>query len=571
MNAKQRAAQAELLVDDLSHSYQTQEAQYKKSIARKSKRELVEYTTSFAAPLLLEPIPFDAEEFFNFCNDDLGMTLEETPHMEICRELASVFPDLRFPVTQPKAYYLMLLPRTTYKTTICGIALPLFILTKNPNARILISAHRHDTAKERLKSIKRYLERDAVFREKYGNWVPEFREEKWSEDSIVITARTQNLNDPTVDTCAVDRNKDGSHPDVVIGDDIQSQANAATPGMRVKVWDHIRSMSPMLQPGGTMLLIGTRKHNQDCYGKIQKLNDELLSKRQPPMFKLLKHGAYNPDGTLYFPGRLTREYLESELLLMGPRMFANEYLNEPIEEGAKMFTKDKFADMQPLDYFIDPITGGGLIRLRDSSQIPVYTTMVWDPAGHRPTESSDFHGLTVVGNDPNTHWWCVRAEGIKGNPDYVVSRVAAYIMRYKPALLGVETVFRQEMWVYLLRQHLSHLGIECPAIREIESKEAKYGRIAALQPLVNAGGLTLDSSCMQLREQMLDYPEVEHDDIIDSLASHIVISRPSSPDDEKFVDEDDYYENDGKPAVDPRAKLGCFAGGASTQSRLAKA
>ena len=570
MDAKsRRAARAELLSDDLSHDFQTQKALVKKSIARKAKRETTEYTTSFADPLFSLPIPFDAQEFFDFCNNDLGMTLEEVPHMEICEELAKAFPDLRFPVGQSKQFVLMLLPRTTYKTTICGIALPLFILTKNPNARGLISAHRHDVAKERLKSIKRYLERDAVFREKYGNWVPEFREEKWSEDSIVITTRTQNLNDPTIDTCAVDRNKDGSHPDFIIGDDIQSVVNAATPVMRAKVWDHVRSMSPMLQPGGTMLLIGTRKHNQDLYGRIIKINEELQSKRKPAMFSVLRHGAYNPDGSLYFPGRLTHEYLEGEKLLMGSRMFANEYLNEPIEEGAKMFLKEKLP-LEAIEYLIDPLAGTGLIRLQDGSQIPTYTTMVWDPAGHRPTESSDYHGLTVVGNDPGEHWWVIKAEGIKGNPDYVVSRVAAYIMRYRPSLLGVETVFRQEMWVYLLRQHLSNIGVECPAIREIESKEAKFGRIAALQPLVNRGGLTLDVSCTSLREQLLDYPEVEHDDLIDSLASHIVITQKINPNDEKFMDDEDFFEAGGTEPIDPRVKMGCYAGVSGGSSSLAK-
>jgi hypothetical protein len=569
MNAAQRAARAELLADDLNHNFQTNEALVKKSLARKPKREVQGYTTSFQEPLLFTPIPFDAEEFFTFCNDDLGMNLEEDPHMEICEYLAKMFPDLRFPVDRPKQFYMMLLPRTTYKTTICAIALPLYIFTKNPNARGLISAHRYDVSKKRLESIKRHMERNDRFREKYGNWVPEFREEKWSEDSIVITARTQNLNDPSIDTCAVDSNKDGSHPDFIIGDDIQSVVNAATPGMRAKVWSHITSMSPMLQPGGTMLLIGTRKHNQDIYGKIIKINDELISARKPTMFTVLIHGAYLPDGSLYFPGRLTHEYLAKEKMFMGPRQFANEYLNEPVEEGAKMFTKDKFADMQPIDFFVDPLTGGGLLRIRDGSQIPVFTTMVWDPAGHRPTESSDFHGLTVVGNDPNEHWWVIKAEGLKGNPDYVVSRVAAYIMRFRPQLLGVETVFRQEMWVYLLRQYLSNAGIECPSIREIESKEAKFGRIAALQPRVHSNQMTLDISCMQLREQMLDYPEVEHDDIIDSLASHIVISRPATPDDEKFMDEDDYFE-ESFSTPDPRSKLGCYAGGSSNSSRLAK-
>jgi predicted phage terminase large subunit-like protein len=571
MSLSSRASKAELLSNDLRCGLQTTEAlvsKVKKNIGRKAKRVTSGYTSTYSDPLFSYPIPFDALEFFNFCNDDLGMTLEEFPHMEICTDIAKLFPDIRFPVDQPKLFQLILLPRGTYKTTICAIALPIFLMWKNPNIRILISAHTHKAAKDRLTSIKKYLERNDHFIEKYGNWVPEFREEKWSETAIVITTRTQNLNDPTIDTCAVGINKDGSHPDVILGDDLQSKENVKTPGMRAKVWEHITSMSPMLVPGGTMLLIGTRKHNQDCYGKIYRINDALAAQNKPIMFAILKRGAILPDGSLYFPGRETHEFLATEKAFMGPKEFANEYLNEPIEEGAKMFTKDKFANMEKIEYFIDPLSGGGLIHVRDG-QIPVYTTMVWDPAGHRPTESSDDHGITIVGNDPEDHWWVPCAVGVKGNPDYVVSRVAGFIMRYRPQLLGVETVFRQEMWVYLLRQHLSNAGIECPPIREIESKEAKYGRISALQPRVQNGGLTLDSSCMALREQMLDYPEVEHDDLIDSLASHIIISRASTPDDEKFMDEDDYFE-DVFEAPDPRAKKGCYAGGSANSSRLAK-
>jgi predicted phage terminase large subunit-like protein len=217
---------------------------------------------------------------------------------------------------------------------------------------------------------------------------------------------------------------------------------------------------------------------------------------------------------------------------------------------------------------VDPFSGGGLIHV-NGDQIPVNVSMVWDPAGHKPSEQSDEHGLTVVGCDPEDHWWCVAAEGIKGNPDYVVSRVAGLIMRYRPQILGVETVFRQEMWVYLLRQHLAHVGIECPSIREIESKEAKYARISALQPRVQDKGLTLDISCTRLRSQMLDYPETEdnHDDLIDSLASHIVIATPATPDDPKFFDNEEYFE-ESTTKGDIRAKMGCYAGGSSNSSRL---
>lgn len=561
-----RLAKAQRLSGDLEYQKQANEAIVKRNISRKPKREATYYSTSFSQPLLDQPIPFDPEEFFTFCNEDLGFTLEEKPHRELCAEIASLFPDLRFPVNQPKRFGLILLPRSSFKTSVCSIALPLFILTKNPNARIMISAHRHDVAKERLSSIKRYIERDATFIGKYGNWKPEFKEEKWSEDSIVITTRTQNLNDPTIDTCAVDRNKDGSHPDVVIGDDIQSVTNAATPVMRLKVQRHVNSMSPQLQPGGTMLIIGTRKHNQDIYGKIYKLNDDLVARGKPPMYSTLTRGAYLEDGSLYFPGRLDHETLEGEKLRLGPKEFANEYLNEPIEDGAKMFTKDKFASMEAIEHFVDPYTGGGLLHVK-SGQIPVNVGMVWDPAGHKPSESSDYHGVTVVGYDPEDHWWVLKAEQLKGAPDYVLSRVAGLIVRYRPNIIGIETVFRQEMWVFALRQHLTNMGVDCPAIREIESKEAKYGRISALQPMVQSDRITLDVTCTALREQLLDYPEVEHDDLVDSLASHIVIARPSQPDDVPFLDEDDYFEDLHRP-VDRRAAMGAYAGLHSSGARI---
>lgn len=251
---------------------------------------------------------------------------------------------------------------------------------------------------------------------------------------------------------------------------------------------------------------------------------------------------------------------------MGDRMFANEYLNEPIEEGAKMFTKDKFASMETIEHFVDPFTGGGLIHVK-SGQIPVNVGMIWDPAGHRPTESSDYHGITIVGYDPEDHWWVIKAEQLKGNPDYVVSRAAGLILRYRPKIIGVETVFRQEMWVYLLRQHMANIGMECPAIKEIESKDAKYGRISALQPRVQNGFITLDATCTALREQMLDYPEVEHDDLVDSLASHVVIASPATPDDVPFLDEDDYFDDLHRPA-DKRVAMGAYAGRSSAPARI---
>jgi phage terminase large subunit-like protein len=487
----------------------------------------------------------DGDELFDFCNDVLGFTLEEKPHRELCHWIARQFPDLRFPPERPSIHAVLLWPRGTYKSTVLTHGVPLYILWKNHNAAGLITAHRHDVAKLRLGACKKTIERGEKFRELVGNWKPDFKEDKWSEEAFTITARTMNLIDPSLDTAAVGRPKDGSHPHFILADDVQSKENSATPVMRENVYQHIRDLYPLLQPGGTMIVIGTRKHTQDVYGKIFEINEELMAKNLPPLFSVDIRGCYvGETKELFFPGRLTEEFLLTQRIAMGDKDFACEYLNEPIAEGDKLFTRQgitKYA--QSMELYVDALEGGGLIITKAGEQIPVNVSFVWDPAGHKPSDISDYHGITVCGCDVDNNWWIPAARQIKGTPHYVINQMIGMIVRYKPKTIGIETVFRQEMWLWLLRQRLELMDIECPAFIEIESKEAKYSRIEAIQPKVLEGGIIIDPACVNLIKQMVDYPEVAHDDLIDSLAAHLLVAHPPKPNNKKFVDNDDFFDD----------------------------
>jgi hypothetical protein len=73
--------------------------------------------------------------------------------------------------------------------------------------------------------------------------------------------------------------------------------------------------------------------------------------------------AIRADGSLFFPERLTKEFLEEQRKALGSYIFTNQYLNEIIPEGMQIFRKEWLAYYKQLpEYkhtfaFIDPAIG----------------------------------------------------------------------------------------------------------------------------------------------------------------------------------------------------------------------
>ena len=72
--------------------------------------------------------------------------------------------------------------------------------------------------------------------------------------------------------------KTGMHFDVIIMDDLNSASNSNTPEARAKVRDHYRMNHAILEPGGIMLVIGTRYAADDVIGFI--LDTECSTKKE---------------------------------------------------------------------------------------------------------------------------------------------------------------------------------------------------------------------------------------------------------------------------------------------------
>ncbi len=190
------------------------------------------------------------------------MDVTERTHREIVDLLTSVY-----------KYKLILLPRGGFKTSICTIGYSIWRLARNPNLRVLIDSKTEDRSQGILSGIKEHCEFNDKFREVYGNWknIP-----GWQESSITLPYRTTPRKEPSIDTGGVDAPKTGGHYDLIIADDLHDERNIDTEWMRNKVKLHYKTLFPLLEPEGEIIIVGTRWHYDDLYNYI--LTNERVTK-----------------------------------------------------------------------------------------------------------------------------------------------------------------------------------------------------------------------------------------------------------------------------------------------------
>jgi hypothetical protein len=468
----------------------------------------------------------ESKWLFSLCHDTLDMSdMAPQPHYEMCSIFEDAVGDCTFSGNK-QTLIMVGVPRGTFKTTVATEGLPLGVLIRNPNARILLDSFRHDVSKKRLGAVANHISRNAEFHRLYGDdWKPDFRDEQWNNTGITISRRTKVLREPSIDTSGVDRSQTGSHYDLIIADDLVTDTNIRSVDNRQKVYDHIMDLLPILEPGGTLILIFTRWHTDDAYGRIIRADEDRERSGKKPFFKKLIRNCYDGPNGLYFPTRHDHEFLSEQKERMGARKFACQYLNSPIADSDRTFKMEYLQD--PIfQYYVSD--GQGVVK-SEHDQYPVYTTMAWDTAGSKSTSRSDYHGLTVVGTDIFSRWWIPVAEGVKGTPTEVVNRVIAHILTYRPEVLLIEAVGSYAHWADHVNSRLEPLGISI-LIEEVSPKGfTKESRIEMLEPLWTAKRIFIQKGNHELINQLDSFTPAslpDHDDVIDSLAMHLGFTRP---------------------------------------------
>lgn len=169
----------------------------------------------------------------------------------------------------PTIRKLIVMPRGSFKSSLTSVSYAIWLLLRDPNLRILIDSELYTNSKNFLREIKGHLESEKLVR-LFGR----FRSTTWNEGEIIIAQRNRNLKEASITCTGIGAEKTGQHYDVILMDDMNSPSNSNTPEGCQKVIDHYKYNNALLDPGGTLVLVGTRYSQGDNIGFC--LDNEIL-------------------------------------------------------------------------------------------------------------------------------------------------------------------------------------------------------------------------------------------------------------------------------------------------------
>ena len=183
-------------------------------------------------------------DLYSFNKNILGYDkISEQPHRLMCDSVQ--FGNNR---------QLHLWPRGHFKTTNITVGYSLYELCKNPNLRIFIGNSVLSNAKSFLREIKGHLANNDKLKEIMGDTIN--KDDKWTEQEIILKTRTINKKEPTIQVAGVGQSLVSQHYDLMILDDLVDQDNVNTKELIQKTIDWYRMAISLLEPDGKIIVIG---------------------------------------------------------------------------------------------------------------------------------------------------------------------------------------------------------------------------------------------------------------------------------------------------------------------------
>ena len=286
--------------------------------------------------------------FFEFCINVLGYKdLQVDPHWELCGFITQCKGDgsnrtsnkSNFPLKGQVAKYdrpdirriLALDPRGSFKSSILTVAYAVWRLLYDPYLRILVGSYNQDKAVEFLAEIQDKITCPEV-QQLFGDVSHGKKGVRWSKNEMQLWDVAKDCPVPfdkmaSVRAIGMETGIASVHCDIFIGDDLVCDKNVGTEEGLEKPKQFVKFMEPIINPGGEMIIVGTRYHYSDLYGSLIDNG----------MFDVHLRAAFNEDGSLYFPQRLTHQFLEAKRRSMGPYDFSCQYMNDPVTPDSAKF------------------------------------------------------------------------------------------------------------------------------------------------------------------------------------------------------------------------------------------
>lgn len=176
------------------------------------------------------------------------------------------------------------------------------------------------------------------------------------------------------------------------------------------------------------------------------------------------------------------------------RSFAKNMMNRPVSTDGGYWDEDDIDIDQP-EYFR-------------------HTLLSIDPAV-TTAKRSDYTGLAVVSLGSDKKIYVRHAEQVKLGSDALADRVAELVEVYKVGIALVETNQGGDLW----RQVFKNLPCKFRTIRQKEKKEIRASQVV---DFYKRGQVKHTMHFHVAEEQMLAFPKVTHDDVVDAICTGVL-------------------------------------------------
>lgn len=393
------------------------------------------------------------------------------------------------------------LPRGHLKSSIVTKGWTIQQALNNPDIRILLANAVWDNSRKFLRSIQKYLAPGNHL----ANYFGQFQSDHWNQDECTIRQRKKILDAPTWATTGIEKEQTSQHYDLIIGDDLVARENVSTAEQREKVLLYYKDLHDLLEPDGTIVIIGTRWHQDDLYSKI-------LEDQGWDCFirNCWKNGE---DGTEpLFPQKFTKELLASLRRTKGAVEFSLQYMNNPIGTDAADFKRDWI-------HHYDPMT-----------LHPSNLYLMVDPAKSL-SKDANYSAGAMVGKFSNGKIRVVDYFRKRCVPSELVDTIFEMVKKWKENGYFVQCGI--EAFTYLnlkediqRRQKEEKFYFQIDEVKKMrgpngEKADVKEARIRGMQPLFEQGLVEWRDDMTAMEDELLAFPRGKTDDLIDALSLSI--------------------------------------------------
>lgn len=417
-------------------------------------------------------------------------------HKDICRRLEQFSRD----VAEKKSPRLMLfMPPRHGKSTLASIAFPAWHLGRHPDHEFISCSYSGSLAMGFSRKVRSLL-RDPSFKTAFKTRLdPDSQSaEAWlttSGGGYVAAGVGGGITGK------------GAHV-LVIDDPVKNREDAESQNNREANWDWYTSTAyTRLAPGGGVLVILTRWHDDDLAGKLLRASseggDEWTVVKYPAIAE--EDEEFRATGDALHPERYDVESLQRIQRAVGPRDWSALYQQNPVADDGDYFSRSMIQYYDPDDIDLD--------------RMKFYCA--WDLAIGKK-DRNDYSVGMVVGIDEMEHIYVV--DVVRGRFDgfELVEQILDMYELWRPAIVGIEKGHIEMALGPFLEKRVRERGLYEAYFKDLKTgRRDKEARARAIQGRMQQGMVHFPRDEIftgPLVAELLRFPNGVHDDQVDALA-----------------------------------------------------